>query len=99
MHFKAQKRGNEYILNGTKLFVTDAKAADYILVAARTMRTQNPEEGITLFMVNAKEWGVYMENMTVMDQTRKQYEVRFTNVSVPASSILGELHNAGPIVR
>ena len=99
MHFKAQKRGNEYILNGTKLFVTDAKAADYILVAARTMRTQNPEEGITLFMVNAKEWGVYMENMTVMDQTRKQYEVRFTNVSVPASSILGELHNGWSILQ
>jgi alkylation response protein AidB-like acyl-CoA dehydrogenase len=99
MHFKAQKRGNEYVLNGTKLFVTDAKAADYILVAARTMRTQNPEEGITLFMVNAKEWGVYMENMTVMDSTRKQYEVRFTNVAVPASSILGELHNGWPILE
>jgi alkylation response protein AidB-like acyl-CoA dehydrogenase len=99
MHFKAQKRGNEYVLNGTKLFVTDAKAADYILVAARTMRTQNPEEGITLFMVNAKEWGVYMENMTVMDLTRKQYEVRFTNVAVPASSILGELNNGWPILQ
>jgi len=99
LHFKAQRRGNEYVLNGTKLFVTDAKAADYMLVAARTKRTPNPEEGITLFMVRAKEWGIYMKNMTVMDQTRKQYEVRFTNVPVPASSIVGELDKGWPILQ
>ena len=99
IHFKAQKRGNEYILNGTKLFVTDAKAADYMLVAARTKRTPNPEEGITLFLVNAKQWGIYAKNMNIMDQTRKQYEVRFTNVPVPESSILGELNNGWQILK
>jgi alkylation response protein AidB-like acyl-CoA dehydrogenase len=99
IHFKAQKRGNEYVLNGTKLFVTDAKAADYILVAARTKRTQNPEEGITLFLVNAKEWGIYVQNMTVMDLTRKQYEVRFTNVPVSAGNILGELDKGWHILQ
>jgi alkylation response protein AidB-like acyl-CoA dehydrogenase len=101
IHFKAQKRANanEFILNGTKLFVTDAKAADYMLVAARTKRTPNPEEGITLFLVSAKQWGVYIENMTVMDQTRKQYEVRFTNVPVPVSRILGEVDKGWPILQ
>jgi len=99
MHFRALPRGDEYILSGTKLFVTDAKAADYILVAARTKRTENPEEGITLFMVNAKEWGIYMENMTVMDLTRKQYEVIFTDVPVSANNIIGELHGGWPILQ
>ena len=87
LHFRALRRGDGYVLSGTKLFVTDARAADYMLVAARTKRTDNPEEGITLFMVNAKEWGIYIENMAVMDLTRKQYEVVFTDVPVPASSI------------
>lgn len=99
LHLKAVKRGNEYVLQGSKLFVTDAKAADYMLVAARTRRTADPADGITLFMVNAKEWGIYMENMVVMDQTRKQYDVRFTDVPVPASSIVGELHNGWPILQ
>jgi len=42
IQLKAVKRGDDYIINGTKLFVPDAKAADYILVAARTQRTDNP---------------------------------------------------------
>jgi len=99
MHVKALRRGNEYILSGSKLFVTDARAADYFLVAARTKRTQDPEEGITLFMVDAKTWGIYIENMAVMDLTRKQYEVRFTDVPVPASNILGEPHKGWPILQ
>jgi alkylation response protein AidB-like acyl-CoA dehydrogenase len=99
LHLRALPRGDGYVLNGTKLFVTDAKAADYMLVAARTKRTENPEEGITLFMVNAKEWGIYIDNMAVMDLTRKQYEVQFTNVPVSASNIIGELHGGWPILQ
>jgi len=99
LHLKAQKRGNEYVLTGNKLFVTDAKAADYMLVVARTRRTENPEDGITLFMVNAREWGIWIENMVVMDQTRKQYEVRFTNVPVSSANIIGELHGGWKILQ
>ena len=99
LHFRALPRGDGYVLSGTKLFVTDAKAADYMLVAARTRRTENPEDGITLFIVNAKEWGIYIDNMTVMDLTRKQYEVVFTNVPVSASNIIGELHGGWSILQ
>jgi alkylation response protein AidB-like acyl-CoA dehydrogenase len=99
LHFRALPRGDGYVLSGTKMFVTDAKAADYMLVAARTRRTQDPEDGITLFMVNAMEFGIYIDNMTVMDLTRKQYEVRFTDVPVSASNIIGELHGGWPILQ
>jgi alkylation response protein AidB-like acyl-CoA dehydrogenase len=99
LHLRALPRGDGYVLSGTKSFVTDAKAADYILVAARTRRTQNPEDGITLFMVNAKEFGIYIDNMAVMDLTRKQYEVVFTDVPVSASNIIGELHGGWPILQ
>jgi len=96
---KAVRRGDEYIINGTKLFVPDAKSADYMLVAARTKRTEDPEEGITLFLVDAKEWGVYSTMLQTMDETRKQYEVIFTNVPVSAKNILGELHQGWPILK
>jgi alkylation response protein AidB-like acyl-CoA dehydrogenase len=99
LHLRALPRGDGYVLSGTKSFVTDAKAADYMLVAARTRRTQNPEDGITLFMVNAKEFGIYIDNMAVMDLTRKQYEVVFTDVPVSASNIIGELHGGWPILQ
>lgn len=96
---KAESRGDEYIINGTKLFVTDAKVADYMLCAARTKRSADPKEGITLFLVDAKEWGVYVAPLLTMDETRKQYEVSFSNVPVAAKNILGEVHRGWPILE
>jgi alkylation response protein AidB-like acyl-CoA dehydrogenase len=99
LHLGAIPRGDDYVLSGTKSFVTDAKAADYMLVAARTKRTENPEEGITLFIVDAKEGGIHIKNMAVMDLTRKQYEVQFTDVPVSASNIIGELYGGWTILQ
>jgi len=96
---KALKRGNHYLLSGTKMFVTDAKAADYFLVAARTQATANPENNITLFLVDAKEWGVYVGKLKTMDMIRKQFEVTFSNVNVPATHIVGELHGGWQIIK
>ena len=95
----ATPRGDDYIISGTKVFVPDAKAADYILVAARTKRSDNPEEGITLFMVDATEWGVYLAPLMTMDETRKQYELILNRVAVPARNIIGELHQGWPILQ
>ena len=95
----ATPRGDDYTISGTKLFVPDARAADYILVAARTKRSSNPEEGITLFMMDATEWGVYMAPLMTMDETRKQYELVLNRVAVPSRNIIGELHQGWPILQ
>ena len=99
VQMKAVPRGDDYILNGTKLFVPDAKSADYMLVAARTKRAENPEEGITLFLVDATEWGIYVAPLKTMDETRKQYEVLFNSVAVSAKNIIGEPHQGWPILK
>jgi alkylation response protein AidB-like acyl-CoA dehydrogenase len=99
VQLKATPRGNDYIIGGTKMFVPDAKAADYILVAARTSRSANPEEGITLFMVDKTEWGVYMTPLLTMDETRKQYDLMLNRVAVPASNIIGEVDQGWPILE
>ena len=54
----AKKKGDQYVLNGTKLFVPDANIADFMLVAARTKSSSNPEKGISIFIVDAKSPGV-----------------------------------------
>ncbi len=99
INLKAVKQGNDYIVDGTKLFVPDAKAADYILVAARTERTANPEEGISLLLVDTTEWGIYATPLKTMDETRKQYEVIFNRVAVPARNIIGELNQGWPVLK
>jgi len=96
---KAVRRADDYIISGTKRFVLDAKAADYMLCAARTKHATDTEEGITLFLVNAKDRAVYSTPLVTMDETRKQYEVQFNNVAVPASNIVGELHQGWSVVK
>ena len=95
---KASPRGDEYIINGTKLFVPDANVADYLLCAAKTKETANPEEGITIFVVDAKSPGIKCTLLKTLARD-KQNEVIFDNVSVPKSSILGELDRGWPIVK
>lgn len=99
INFKATQVGNEFVLNGRKMFVTDAKVADYILVAARTRNSADPEDGITLFVLDTSEWGVYSSLLDTVDTTRKQYELNLNRVPVSEANIIGELHKGWPILK
>jgi alkylation response protein AidB-like acyl-CoA dehydrogenase len=97
VELKAEGKGDIFVLNGTKLFVEFASASDYMVVVARTKSGGNPEDGITLFLVDSKSPGIKIEPFvtTGMD---KQCEVVFDNVSVPGASIIGKLDKGWPIV-
>ena len=85
----ATPKGDDYLISGTKLFVPDAHIADWIICVARTAEKANPEEGITLFLVDAKSSGV----STVLLSTiagDKQCELILKKVKVPRSNILGK---------
>jgi len=99
INIRASKQGDAYVISGTKTFVPDAKAADYMIVAARTERCEDPREGITLFIVDTKEWGIYIKALKTMDETRKQYDVVFNQMAVPAKNILGEVNKGWQILE
>lgn len=88
---KATANGDEYTLNGTKLFVPDANIADYMLVVARTDEQAKPEDGITIFIVDAKSPGI---STTVLKTIANDNlcEVVFNQVKVPRKNILGQLN-------
>lgn len=52
IHLSATQKRGGFVLNGTKRFVHDAQIADEIICVARTRKSPNPEEGITLFLVD-----------------------------------------------
>ncbi len=89
---------DDYILDGTKLFVPYAHVADCLLVAARTDRKENPEEGITLFIVDGKSPGINTEIIPTTAHD-KQCEVRFDNVRVPKDNVLGDIDNGWEVVE
>ena len=94
----AVAHNGEYVINGTKLFVPDANVADLLLCVARTKEAENPEDGITIFLVDAKSPGVECTLLKTLARD-KQCEVLFNNASVPKENILGELDQGWPVVQ
>ncbi len=89
---EARNGGNAWILNGTKLFVTDAHVSDFIICAVCTQPEIGLEDCVTLFIVDPKETGITITQMPTMDATRKYCSIDFKDVSVSPDKILGELH-------
>ena len=90
--------GDGYVINGTKLFVPDAHAADTIIVAARTAPAgDNPERDITLFLVPSNAAGVAVEQISAIGNERL-CEVRLDNVAVGAGAVLGEVGQGWPVI-
>ncbi len=94
----ATNRDGGYVIKGTKLFVLNANIADYILCVARTKQAKNSENGITLFLVDAKSSGVRCTLLRTLARD-KQCEVVFDNVTVSENSIVGELDKGWPIIK
>jgi 3-oxocholest-4-en-26-oyl-CoA dehydrogenase beta subunit len=90
---KAVKKGNEYLLNGTKLFVPDGQNADYIIVAARTSEGKSAQEGLSLFIVDSKSSGMKITPLETVTGD-KQAEIIFTNVIVAGANLLGTADKA-----
>lgn len=88
---RATPDGDEYVVDGTKLFVHDAHIADYLLCVTRTKDGDSPEDGITLFLVDAKSHGI---GYTLLQTTAgdKQNKVVFDKVRVPKNNMVGELN-------
>jgi acyl-CoA dehydrogenase len=85
---RAVRKGDRYILNGTKLWITGAARADYGIVFARTGE-QGQRGGITCFIVDAKTPGLTMKEIPVI-RSYSPYELNFQDVEVPVENRLGE---------
>lgn len=89
----------EYILEGTKLFVPYAHVADRLLVVARTSEEKNPKDGITVFIVDvAKTKGLDVEVIPTAAHD-KQCEVRFDHVKVSKDNVLGDVGRGWDVVN
>ncbi|MBI4206176.1 MAG: acyl-CoA/acyl-ACP dehydrogenase [Betaproteobacteria bacterium] len=95
VELSAKVEHDDFVLDGTKLFVPYATAADVLLVVARTSGTG--ERGITLFLVDARSPGIACEPLETIGKDH-QYEVRFNGVRIPKRCVLGEADQGWPMV-
>ena len=95
---RALVEGKNNVLEGCKLFVSDAHVAYYMLVVGRMGGGGSPEEGITVFIVDAKGLNVQAEAIPTIGGDR-QFKVSFGKVVVPEDNILGEIGSGWDIVN
>jgi alkylation response protein AidB-like acyl-CoA dehydrogenase len=90
IHMSGTRDGDDFILDGTKLYVPDAHLADVIVMPVRTGTTGNIADTISLFILKAKEKGLTISPLPTMDATRKLSAVICKDVRLNKASILGE---------
>ena len=90
---RATSDGDDYVIEGAKLFVENAHRADFILCAAQTDEGEKPNEGISLFLVDGKSPGVKCTLLKTLAYD-KQCEVVFDKVRVPGNNMLGQRGHA-----
>ena len=90
--------GDAYVLEGTKLFVPDAHIADYFLCVTRTSEKSEPEDSITVFIVDAKSPSISHTVLKTISGD-KLCEVVLDQVRVPAENILGQLDQGWRVVQ
>ncbi len=98
MRTTAVKKGDTYILNGSKTFITNGVYCDYMIVAAKT----NPElgnKGISMFIVDRETKGVSVSKLDKLGwRASDTAEIAYDNVVIPASNLMGEEGKGFPYI-
>jgi acyl-CoA dehydrogenase len=94
MRTTARRQGPEWVISGTKRFITNAPLADLFVVFARTDLGAEPARGITTFLVEADRPGVMVGRRDHKMGQRGAWtsEVSFDGVHVPEDHVVGEVN-------
>lgn len=90
MRTTAVKEGDEYVINGSKTFITNGVFSDYLIVAAKT----NPDagnKGMSMFLIDRDTPGVSASKLDKLGwRASDTGEIAFDNVRIPASNLMGK---------
>ena len=86
----AERQGDQYVINGSKMFITNGNIADYCLIAAYTDRTKRGT-GISTFVVDTKTPGFHVSRKLrkTGHHTSETAALTFEDLRVPATALLG----------
>ncbi|WP_181164679.1 acyl-CoA dehydrogenase family protein [Amaricoccus solimangrovi] len=96
MKTKAVRDGDDWVINGTKMWISSANECDLLMVQAVTDPDKRQRGGITMFLVDRKNPGVKIDTpgiQTWLSPRAGQYIVHFEDCRVPAEDVLGEVGN------
>jgi len=93
---QATDQGDNFVINGTKMFVDNFGASEKCLVVCRTSPASDSNQGLSLLLVNSSSSGITNIPLTTLAKD-KQSQVIFENVSVPKANLIGQVDQGWPI--
>ncbi len=98
MRTTAVKKGNTYVLNGSKTFITNGVYSDYLVVAAKTS-PEKGNKGISVFVVDRDTHGVTATKLNKLGwRASDTGEIAFDNVEIPVENLMGEEGKGFPYI-
>jgi acyl-CoA dehydrogenase len=98
MRTTAVKKGDTYVINGSKTFITNGVYSDYLIVAAKT----SPElgnKGISIFVMDRNLPGISATKLDKLGwRASDTAEIAFDNVVIPAENLMGEENLGFPYI-
>ncbi|MDB4175608.1 acyl-CoA dehydrogenase family protein [Flavobacteriaceae bacterium] len=98
MRTTAVKKGDTYVINGSKTFITNGVYSDYLIVAAKT----SPElgnKGISIFVIDRDIPGISATKLDKLGwRASDTAEIAFDNVVIPAENLMGEENLGFPYI-
>jgi isovaleryl-CoA dehydrogenase len=87
---RAERVNGGFVLNGQKVFCSNAHISDHVLVVARTTKGESKHEGLTMIWVPREANGMEVKPIETMGGTETNY-LYFTDCEAPAEAVLGEV--------
>jgi len=94
---RAERDGDDYVINGQKVFTSLASDADYIWLATRTDQEAPKHKGISMFIVDMKTPGIRVDPMHLLSQ----HDINttfFDDVRVPAANLVGGVNKGWKLI-
>jgi alkylation response protein AidB-like acyl-CoA dehydrogenase len=91
--------GDEWVINGQKVWTTQAQFADYVFLLARTDPAAEKHAGISYLLVPMRQEGVEVRGITQPDGTAEFNEVFFTNARCPKDNVVGGVNNGWAVAN
>lgn len=98
MRTTAVKKGDKYIINGSKTFITNGIYSDYLIVAAKT-DPENAHKGISIFVMDRDTPGISSTKLDKLGwRASDTAEIAFDNVEIPIENLMGEEGKGFPYI-
>lgn len=96
---KAVREGDEYVINGTKIWTTHAHFANRMFCLVRTDASGKPQQGITFLLIDMDTPGLKVEPILTMAGDHEVNQVFFDDVRVPVKNRVGEENDGWTVAK